>query len=145
MHISSTQAVPDTADTPRHVAVIMDGNGRWAKERGLPRRAGHQAGTENIRTVIERFAQHRVPYLTLYAFSTENWSRDPDEVGGLLRLLEEMIRRETATWARIMSQVPNSRFYLKCKQLRDERVRGLVRAGFAAAGIAPGVAAGPAT
>jgi undecaprenyl diphosphate synthase len=73
----------------------MDGNGRWAKQRGLPRLAGHRAGTDNIRRVIEGFADYGVKYLTLYAFSTENWTRPRAEVRGLLRILEEVIERET--------------------------------------------------
>ena len=79
---------------PRHVAIIMDGNGRWATQRGLPRAAGHRAGTENIRRVIERFADHGVQVLTLYAFSTENWNRPQREVRMLIRLLRYFIRRE---------------------------------------------------
>jgi undecaprenyl diphosphate synthase len=81
---------------PRHVAVIMDGNGRWATQRGLPRAAGHRAGTENIRRVIERFADHGVQHLTLYAFSTENWNRPEKEVRLLIRLLRFFIKRELA-------------------------------------------------
>jgi len=73
----------------------MDGNGRWAKQRKLPRLAGHRAGTENIRRVIECFAEHQVKYLTIFAFSTENWNRPSREVTGLLRILEEVIERET--------------------------------------------------
>jgi undecaprenyl diphosphate synthase len=79
---------------PRHVAIIMDGNGRWAKERGLLRVAGHRAGTENIRRIIERFSDHGVQYLTLYAFSTENWNRPQAEVRALIRLLGRFIKRE---------------------------------------------------
>ena len=79
---------------PRHVAVIMDGNGRWAQQRGLSRQAGHRAGTENIRRNIERFAEHGVEYLTLYAFSTENWKRSKREVDGLIRILGRVINRE---------------------------------------------------
>jgi undecaprenyl diphosphate synthase len=79
---------------PRHVAIIMDGNGRWATQRGLPRASGHRAGTENIRRVIERFADHGVQYLTLYAFSTENWNRPQKEVRMLIRLLRFFIKRE---------------------------------------------------
>jgi undecaprenyl diphosphate synthase len=79
---------------PRHVAIIMDGNGRWAKERGLPRAAGHRAGAENIRRVIERFQDHGIEYLTVYAFSTENWRRPPTEVNAIIRLLDRFIRRE---------------------------------------------------
>lgn len=79
---------------PRHVAIIMDGNGRWASQRGLPRVAGHRAGSENIRRIIERFTDHGVQYLTLYAFSTENWTRPPSEVRALMRLLSYFIKRE---------------------------------------------------
>ena len=79
---------------PRHVAIIMDGNGRWARSRGKPRLAGHRAGTENIRRVISRFADYGVEYLTLYAFSTENWERPPYEVRGLMRLLSHFLKRE---------------------------------------------------
>jgi undecaprenyl diphosphate synthase len=77
------------------VAIIMDGNGRWAKARGKPRLAGHRAGTENIRRVIERFAAYDVPCLTLYAFSTENWERPRWEVRGLMALLSRFLKQET--------------------------------------------------
>jgi len=80
---------------PQHVAVIMDGNGRWAKQRGLPRLAGHRAGTNNIRRVLETFGKYKVKYLTLYAFSTENWNRPESEVKGLIHILGQMIKRET--------------------------------------------------
>jgi undecaprenyl diphosphate synthase len=73
----------------------MDGNGRWARERGLPRLVGHRAGTDNIRHVIRCFADYGVKCITLYAFSTENWSRPRREVEGLMRILEESIDRET--------------------------------------------------
>jgi undecaprenyl diphosphate synthase len=79
---------------PKHVAVIMDGNGRWAKQRGLSRQAGHRAGTENIRAVIRAFAQRDVKYLTLFAFSTENWARPRAEVNALIRLVGRVIDRE---------------------------------------------------
>jgi undecaprenyl diphosphate synthase len=79
---------------PQHVAIIMDGNGRWARSRGKPRLAGHRAGTENIRRVIERFADYGVKYLTLYAFSTENWDRPAYEVRGLMALLSRFLKRE---------------------------------------------------
>jgi undecaprenyl diphosphate synthase len=75
--------------------MIMDGNGRWAKQRGMPRLAGHRAGTENIRNIVEACVEQGVEYLTLYAFSTENWSRPDNEVQGLLRILAEVIERET--------------------------------------------------
>ncbi|HEX2923723.1 MAG TPA: isoprenyl transferase [Chloroflexota bacterium] len=79
---------------PGHVAIIMDGNGRWAKARGLPRSAGHRAGVDNIRRVIESAVEHGVKMLTLYAFSTENWKRPSDEVKGLMSLLLYAVDRE---------------------------------------------------
>ena len=81
---------------PRHVAIIMDGNGRWALSRGLPRIAGHKAGTENLRRVIRSSVEFGIKYLTIYAFSTENWGRPPEEVRGLMRILEDVIDRELA-------------------------------------------------
>jgi len=80
--------------TPNHVAIIMDGNGRWAISRGLPRLAGHKAGTENLRRVIRASVEFGIKYLTIYAFSTENWGRPPEEVQGLLHILEDVIDRE---------------------------------------------------
>jgi undecaprenyl diphosphate synthase len=88
------EALPQIEPLPRHVAIIMDGNGRWARARGLSRQAGHRAGTENIRRVIERFAEYGVECLTLYAFSTENWKRSRAEVEGLIRILGRVINRE---------------------------------------------------
>jgi undecaprenyl diphosphate synthase len=79
---------------PVHVAIIMDGNGRWAQQRGWPRLRGHHAGTENIRRILESCAEHGIKMLTLYAFSTENWSRPTDEVQGLMGILEMMLKRE---------------------------------------------------
>ena len=79
---------------PTHVAIIMDGNGRWASARGLPRLAGHRAGTENLRRVIRACVEFGVQYLTIYAFSTENWGRPKDEVEGLLVILENVIDQE---------------------------------------------------
>jgi len=79
---------------PRHVAMIMDGNGRWARARGLPRLAGHRAGTENLRPILEACAEFGIEILTIWAFSTENWQRPETEVKGLLRILERMIQRE---------------------------------------------------
>jgi len=79
---------------PRHVAIIMDGNGRWARARGLPRLAGHRAGTENIRPILEASVDFGIEILTIWAFSTENWCRPDAEVKGLLRILERMIKRE---------------------------------------------------
>jgi len=84
-----------TSYPPQHVAIIMDGNGRWAKKRHLPRLAGHNAGSENIRPVAKIFTNYGVKYLTLYMFSTENWNRPRIEVTGLLSLLARKIDRET--------------------------------------------------
>lgn len=80
--------------TPKHVAIIMDGNGRWALSRGLPRLAGHRAGTENLRRIIRASVDFNVKYLTIYAFSTENWGRPPAEVQGLMHIVEDVIDRE---------------------------------------------------
>jgi len=80
---------------PRHVAFILDGNGRWAAQRGLTRLEGHRAGVANIRPIIRCLNKHGVDYVTLYAFSTENWSRPEDEVSGIFNILEEVIGRET--------------------------------------------------
>ncbi len=79
---------------PVHMAIIMDGNGRWARKRSLPRLAGHRAGVENIRHVLEAAVEFGVQVLTVYAFSTENWGRPEDEVHGLLEIFEETIARE---------------------------------------------------
>jgi undecaprenyl diphosphate synthase len=79
---------------PRHVAMIMDGNGRWAISRGLPRLAGHKAGTENLRRVIRSTVEFGVKYLTIYAFSTENWGRPLEEVRGLMSILEDVLQKE---------------------------------------------------
>lgn len=79
---------------PHHLAIIMDGNGRWARSRGLPRLAGHRAGTENIRRILESCVEHGIKILTLYAFSTENWGRPNAEVRGIMRILEQTIDRE---------------------------------------------------
>lgn len=79
---------------PTHVAIIMDGNGRWAHARGLPRNAGHRAGVENLRPVLEACGEFGIKYLTVYAFSTENWERPAEEVQGLMNILEDVIDRE---------------------------------------------------
>jgi undecaprenyl diphosphate synthase len=80
---------------PRHVAIIMDGNGRWAAQRGLPRLSGHQHGTDNIRRITTAAAELGIGYLTLWAFSTDNWRRPREEIDGILRILAEVIERET--------------------------------------------------
>ncbi len=84
----------ELAKLPRHVAIIMDGNGRWAQQNSVSRQAGHRAGAENIRRVIETFALYEVPVLTLFAFSTENWVRPRREVNALIRLIGHFIDRE---------------------------------------------------
>ena len=81
---------------PRHIAIIMDGNGRWAKRQGKPRLAGHEAGSETVRRLLGYCRDAGIAYLTLYAFSTENWSRPPDEVAGLMNLLGYFIRKNEA-------------------------------------------------
>lgn len=81
---------------PRHVAIIMDGNGRWAKQRGLPRAAGHRQGTENLRKILKAAVEFGIEILTIYAFSTENWSRPKREVQLLMRILEMVLDRELA-------------------------------------------------
>ena len=85
---------------PRHIAIVMDGNRRWARQRHLPAIAGHRAGVETIRKTLRAARERGVEYLTLYSFSTENWSRDPEEVTGLMALLEDTIRRETESLVR---------------------------------------------
>ncbi len=92
--MSAEPVLSPIPNIPTHVAIIMDGNGRWATRRGLPRLAGHKAGTENLRRIIRACVEFEVKYLTLYAFSTENWERPRDEVEGLLHILEEVIDRE---------------------------------------------------
>jgi len=82
------------ASMPRHVAIIMDGNGRWALSRGKPRLAGHRAGTENLREIIRASVEFNIQYLTIYAFSTENWGRPQAEVRGLMHIFENVIDNE---------------------------------------------------
>ncbi len=84
----------DTAKLPQHVAIIMDGNRRWAKQRHLPRLSGHRAGAKTVRNIVEFCGELHIPYLTLYAFSTENWSRPKDEVSGLFKLFMEYLKQE---------------------------------------------------
>jgi len=83
--------MPDFPDIPRHIAVIMDGNGRWAKERGLPRREGHRAGAESVREITDTCIDLGVEYLTLYAFSSENWNRPQAEIKALMELLDRFL------------------------------------------------------
>jgi undecaprenyl diphosphate synthase len=94
--VSSTQAVPVTSEMPKHVAIIMDGNGRWATERHLPRTAGHAKGVQSVRRVIEYCGRAGVKYVTLFAFSSENWRRPKDEVSLLMRLFVQALEREVS-------------------------------------------------
>lgn len=88
---------PAPANIPTHVAIIMDGNGRWAKQRGLPRIEGHRRGVETVRSTLDAARELGIRYLTLYAFSVENWKRPADEVGALMSLLEYFLKREIKT------------------------------------------------
>lgn len=93
-YTSSTQAIPTVGDMPNHVAIIMDGNGRWAKKRFLPRIAGHQRGVETVRAMVKACISRGINYLTLFAFSSENWRRPVDEVSFLLSLFVRMLQSE---------------------------------------------------
>jgi undecaprenyl diphosphate synthase len=92
--MSQSEPSTPTSTFPKHIAIIMDGNGRWAKKRGLPRLAGHKAGTENLRRIIRACVEFGIEYLTIYAFSTENWGRPREEVDGLMRIVEDVIEKE---------------------------------------------------
>ena len=91
---SSARTIPNTNQIPRHIAIIMDGNGRWAKQRFLPRVAGHQRGMETVREIVKVSRELGVNYLTLFAFSSENWRRPKDEVSFLMQLFLKMLERE---------------------------------------------------
>ncbi|MGC2166448.1 MAG: isoprenyl transferase [Gallionella sp.] len=93
---SSTRIIPDAPAVPRHIAIIMDGNGRWAKQRFMPRVAGHQRGVETLREVVKACRQLGVGYLTVFAFSSENWRRPADEVSFLMSLFLKMLEREVS-------------------------------------------------
>ncbi|MDO9204662.1 isoprenyl transferase [Methylotenera sp.] len=91
---SATQNIPSTAEIPKHIAVIMDGNGRWARKRFLPRIAGHKRGVETVRDLVKYCASLKVEYLTLFAFSSENWRRPAEEVTFLMGLFMQALKRE---------------------------------------------------
>src|SRR2546421_7975714 len=96
MSSAASQLSPEAmASLPRHVAVIMDGNGRWAKERHLPRVEGHRVGAESVRAIIRTAGELGIKYLTLYAFSVENWNRPKDEVDTLMKYLAHYLKTET--------------------------------------------------
>ncbi|MFM2397764.1 MAG: hypothetical protein RLZZ144_1014 [Pseudomonadota bacterium] len=94
---SSTRSIPASVSVPQHIAIIMDGNGRWAKKRFLPRVAGHQRGVETVREIVKACRVLGVKYLTLFAFSSENWRRPADEVTFLMQLFVKMLEREVAS------------------------------------------------
>ena len=94
------KAETEAGKVPRHVAIIMDGNGRWAQQHKLPRLSGHEAGRKSVKKVVQAAIAHRVRYLTLYAFSVENWQRPRDEVQGLMGLLRLVLREELAEMGR---------------------------------------------
>jgi undecaprenyl diphosphate synthase len=122
---SSTREIPATAEVPRHVAIIMDGNGRWARQRHLPRVAGHRKGVEAVRAIVRACIARRVDYLTLFAFSSENWRRPADEVSILmdlfLRALEQEVAKLHENGIRFKVVGDTSRF--------DPRIRELIAAG----------------
>ena len=93
---STTRGIPAAAEVPKHIAVIMDGNGRWARKRFLPRIAGHKRGVETVREMVKSCVTLKVEYLTLFAFSSENWRRPPEEVNFLMGLFMDALQREVA-------------------------------------------------
>ena len=96
MKKSTTQQIPDSGPKPSHVAIIMDGNGRWAKNRFLPRVMGHRSGLKSVRSTVEFCHQNDIPFLTLFAFSSENWRRPADEVSFLMSLFKKALEEEVA-------------------------------------------------
>jgi undecaprenyl diphosphate synthase len=122
---SSTRAVPETGAVPRHVAIIMDGNGRWAKKRFMPRFSGHAKGVEVVRDVVRTCLERGIGYLTLFAFSSENWRRPQEEVSLLMQLfvkaLEQEVEKLDNNGVRLRIVGDLSRF--------DPRLRELIRAG----------------
>src|SRR5690625_4707131 len=91
---SSTLSIPEHGSVPKHLAIIMDGNGRWATKRYLPRTAGHVRGVQAVRRVVEECGKRGVKYLTLFAFSSENWRRPADEVNMLMRLFMQTLEKQ---------------------------------------------------
>ena len=126
-HASSTVEIPPHGDVPRHVAVIMDGNGRWAKQRHLPRISGHKRGVEAVRATVKACAERGVGYLTLFAFSSENWRRPPDEVALLMQLfigaLENEVQKLHRNGIRLKVVGEQSRFDPKIQALIAEGER----------------------
>jgi len=125
VRLSSTLEIPQTGDVPRHVAIIMDGNGRWARRRRLPRFAGHKRGVESVRRIVRACAEHGVGFLTLFAFSSENWRRPPEEVALLMQLFLAALTREVRKLHRndIRLKVVGDTTPF------DPKIRSLIRAG----------------
>ncbi len=126
-HASSTIEVPPHGDVPRHVAIIMDGNGRWAQQRRLPRFAGHKRGVEAVRRIVKACAERGVRFLTLFAFSSENWRRPPDEVALLMQLflaaLENQVQKLHQNGIRLKVIGERARFDPKIQALIGEGER----------------------
>ena len=118
---SSTQEIPQAGDVPRHVAIIMDGNGRWAQRRRLPRIAGHRRGAEAVRATVRACAERGIQYLTLFAFSSENWRRPAEEVALLMKLFKSALQNEVdklhANGVRLRVVGDTSRFDPKLRKL----------------------------
>ena len=127
VHASSTVEIPPHGDVPRHVAIIMDGNGRWAKRRHLPRIAGHKRGVESVRATVRHCAERGVGYLTLFAFSSENWRRPAEEVALLMQLfiaaLENEVQKLHRNGIRLRVVGDTSRFDPKIQALIVEGER----------------------
>jgi undecaprenyl diphosphate synthase len=117
---------PALERVPRHVGVIMDGNGRWARARGLPRSAGHRAGTENLRSVLRAAVEFGIQVLTIYAFSTENWGRPEGEVKALLSILERVIDRELSELHREGVQLRHIGCLERLPQKLQQKVRDAI-------------------
>jgi undecaprenyl diphosphate synthase len=123
--MSTTQQIPQGSDTPRHVAIIMDGNGRWARRRRLPRIAGHRRGAEAVRAAVRACGERGIEYLTLFAFSSENWRRPAEEVALLMKLFTNALEREVdelhANAVRLRVVGDTTRF--------DPKIRSLIERG----------------
>jgi undecaprenyl diphosphate synthase len=122
--MSTTQEIPQTGDTPRHVAIIMDGNGRWARRQRLPRIAGHRRGADAVRATVRACAERGIAYLTLFAFSSENWRRPAEEVALLMKLFRTALEREVdelhASGVRLKVVGDTRRFDPKIRKLIEQ-------------------------
>ncbi len=126
-HASSTREIPAAGDVPQHVAIIMDGNGRWAKSRRLPRIAGHRRGVESVRATVRACAERGIKYLTLFAFSSENWRRPAEEVALLMQLFQAALSNEVEklhkSGVRLKVVGDTSRFDPKIRRLIEQGER----------------------